>query len=262
MYGITRARQGEPGGPIGAGAPSGRRRAARSLLVALVSLSTILGVTAAQPAPVAAATYAYMAPLPVPFFSQHNSLWATTTLGTCSVQKYTIGGQGCAVTSMAMLYAYYGISVQGGSVKGMSPSILNAWLKANGGFGSDCDIVWSKVPPTIVFGYRSDWPAATLTTVTASERKAITDQLAAGRPVIASVRWQLGTTWHSHFVVITGQATNGDFYVNDPNPTKQVKTATLFTSRGSSASGTFQLRGIRTYEWICDRPGPLGPLCM
>ncbi len=199
---------------------------ARRLVAGLATLSLLVGVSAMQPASVAAA-YEEIGPLDVPLFRQTDSLWAANKLGTCTS---TIGTMGCAVTSMAMVHAYYGISVQGRSTGGyndsgwgMSPAILNYWLtyRKSGGFTNGCEINWRAQPSGM-----------TLLGILSGTRAQITSELELGRPVIA---WVTSSTQPMHFVVITGQKSDGNYYINDPG-----STATTLSPR-------YTLNGIRTF---------------
>jgi uncharacterized protein YvpB len=211
-----------------------------------MSLLTVVVVAATQPPSVAAA-YPLIEPLDVPVFYQSDGLWASDQLGTC--ESLTIKSSGCAVTSLAMLYAYYGVTVQGpGQEKGMSPRILDYWLTTYGGYGGGCLINWTqaKAPSTMRILIKGDWindglPGYNLAGLNASGRRAaIADELAKGHPVIAWVDWygMIGgvTKYWMHFVVIKGQTAGGDFYINDPAGLS----TTLFSA--------YRLHGIRTYE--------------
>jgi len=61
--------------------------------------------------------------------------WSSQELGTCSGD--TICSAGCAMTSVAMMLATKGVSV--------NPSSLDSWLTSNGGYASGCLIVWAPV---------------------------------------------------------------------------------------------------------------------
>ena len=139
----------------------------------------------------------------VPLFSQQDNLWKSHELGTCASD--TLGSAGCAVISVAMVYAKYGVVLSSTAGVGMNPDILNAWLRDNGRYGADaggglCDIQWWRLPAGVQYT-GSDTSGARLNA-----------ELAAGRPVIARVH---NTKMPMHFVVITGQ--HGATYdINDP----------------------------------------------
>jgi len=177
-----------------------RRRARRfgwRALAAAVSVVMMIGVSSAAAQSASAATRIL---LPVQFFSQRDSTWSGQQLGTCS--GVTIYSAGCAVTSVSMVYKYYGISVTSSFGTGMNPGILNAWLTAHSGYASGCNIVWSAVPAGAVYNGSTGYDTAR-----------ITAELSANRPVVA---WVTSSQTTMHFVVITGQETSGAFDINDP----------------------------------------------
>ena len=73
--------------------------------------------------------------LPVPAFAQDDPRWSDIHLGPSTD---TLGDEGCAVTSAAMVAAFYGIKTD--------PRQLNAFLTRTGGFTDDGLIHWSQVP--------------------------------------------------------------------------------------------------------------------
>jgi hypothetical protein len=175
------------------------RRGRPSVRVTAAAFAAFLFVTlaplpAVQPAPVAAATY-----LNVPFFSQRDSAWRNTRLGRCL--KETIGSAGCAITSEAMVYRFYGAKVSTSLGKGMNPRLLNKWLKGHNGYASGCLVKWGKTPKGVKY------------TGSDTSRTHVRNELKAGRPVIAGVTGP-GIPYH-HFVVIVGRNSSG-FLINDP----------------------------------------------
>lgn len=134
--------------------------------------------------------------LNVPIYGQRWADWSNDQLGTCSL---TIGSHGCAITSTAMVFSYYGINV--------NPRQLNDWLKStNGGYSGGCLINWS-----VAADYTSgkvQWAGSN--TDRPIDLNLIKQDLDNGYPVIAGVG--LG---EQHFVVITGYS-GSTFYINDP----------------------------------------------
>jgi uncharacterized repeat protein (TIGR01451 family) len=138
---------------------------------------------------------------PVPYFSQCDSLWSSDQLGG---DGPTICDSGCALTSAAMVMAYYGVDTD--------PQRLNNAI-GRGGYDANYQIFWSTVrnachdetnqieysPGTVDFD----------TTV-------LNNHLDAGHPVIVKVYCPgYGGYWGNHFVVVTGRS--GDTYpINDP----------------------------------------------
>src|SRR5258708_38366503 len=73
--------------------------------------------------------------IPVPAFAQDDPRWSDVRLGPSTD---TLGDEGCAVTSAAMVAAFYGIKTD--------PRQLNAFLTRTGGLDQDGLIDWSRVP--------------------------------------------------------------------------------------------------------------------
>ena len=130
----------------------------------------------------------------VPQFKQGDDRWRTDALGPTAT---TIGAEGCAVCSAAMVLASYGIDTD--------PQRLNAFLKTNGGFTERGWLYWEKaaeIAPGKVRHAYEDAPSYHL----------IDENLAEGNPVIVRMRYPSGVT---HFVVIAGK--DGlDYLTRDP----------------------------------------------
>jgi hypothetical protein len=73
--------------------------------------------------------------IPVPAFAQDDPRWRSVRLGPSTD---TLGDEGCAVTSAAMVVAFYGIKT--------NPPQLNNFLTRAGEFSEDGLIQWSRVP--------------------------------------------------------------------------------------------------------------------
>jgi hypothetical protein len=71
----------------------------------------------------------------VPAFAQDDPRWRSVRLGPSTD---SLGDEGCAVTSAAMVIAFYGIKT--------NPLQLNTFLTKAGGFSDDGLIHWSRVP--------------------------------------------------------------------------------------------------------------------
>ncbi len=111
--------------------------------------------------------------------------------------KNTIGGEGCALTSLAMLLRHYGVDVDVLS--------LNEWMTENGGFNQKEWVIWEAI---------KKYPSANITYVS-NDATNIQDfttldlYLEKGYPVILRVREG------SHFVLAIGKT--GDTYtIYDP----------------------------------------------
>ncbi|MFI0348448.1 MAG: C39 family peptidase [Chthoniobacterales bacterium] len=132
--------------------------------------------------------------IPVPPFLQADPRWANDSLaGT----PETLGNAGCAVTSAAMVLAYYGVPVD--------PSSLNKYLIENNGYEGSSWLKWEiagTFPPNIAEKRYEDLPSYGL----------IDCNLLLGNPVIIRIRRSTGKT---HFVVIVGKK-GWDYLIRDP----------------------------------------------
>ena len=134
--------------------------------------------------------------LPVPSFQQGDDKWRDDSLGGVP-ENGTIGGEGCAVASAAMVFKFYGIDVD--------PQQLNWFLTATGGYTDQGWLYWDRAAwfaPDRVRHVYEDLPSYQL----------IDSNLAHGNPVIVRVRLGSGIT---HFVVIAGKD-GFDYLVRDP----------------------------------------------
>ena len=132
--------------------------------------------------------------IPVPAFAQDDPRWSDVRLGPSTD---TLGDEGCAVTSAAMVAAFYGIKTD--------PQQLNAFLTRTGGFTGDGLIHWSRVPsiaPAHLELAYNGGPSYEL----------IDSNLLAGNPVIALIPLPDGGY---HFVVIVGKE-GRDYLIRDP----------------------------------------------
>jgi Peptidase_C39 like family len=131
--------------------------------------------------------------LPVHHFCQTDPRWAEEPLGPTSS---SLGAEGCAVTSAAMVLAYYGIDVD--------PDRLNQFLMAHQGYTPQGWLYWEKaaaIQPKPIAHYE-DLPSYHL----------IDKNLLRGNPVIVRVHLASGVT---HFVVISGKQ-GFDYLIQDP----------------------------------------------
>jgi hypothetical protein len=143
--------------------------------------------------------------LPVQRFAQADPRWADDQLGPATS---TMGAEGCAVSSAAMVLAYYGQEID--------PGRLNAFLSDNNGYTPQGWLYWEKAAEyqqrtptsgderrgTLVRHAYEDLPSYYL----------IDSNLARGNPVIVRVHLPNGIT---HFVVIVGKA-GFDYLIQDP----------------------------------------------
>ncbi len=134
--------------------------------------------------------------LPVPSFRQGDERWRDDPLGGVT-ENGTLGSDGCAVASAAMIFRFYGIDTD--------PQRLNWFLTATDGYTKEGWIYWDRAawwaPDRVRYLYE-DLPSYQL----------IDSNLARGNPVIVRVRFGSGIT---HFVVIAGKD-GFDYLVRDP----------------------------------------------
>jgi hypothetical protein len=132
--------------------------------------------------------------LPVQRFAQADPRWADDELGPASS---TMGEEGCAVSSAAMVLAFYGQDVD--------PGRLNAFLTNCGGYTPEGWLYWEKAAdfhPGLVRHAYEDLPSYFL----------IDSNLERGNPVIVRILLPNGIT---HFVVIAGKE-GFDYLIQDP----------------------------------------------
>ena len=143
--------------------------------------------------------------LPVQWFAQADPRWANDPLGPA---PSTMGEEGCAVSSAAMVLSYYG--------RDIDPGRLNAFLSNNGGYTPQGWLFWEKAAE-----YQQRTATGDKQQGGALVRKAYEDlpsyylidsNLVRGNPVIVRVHLPNGVT---HFVVIAGKA-GFDYLIQDP----------------------------------------------
>ncbi len=132
--------------------------------------------------------------LDVPLFRQADERWRADPLGPTT---NTLGAEGCAVSSAAMVLASYGLDTD--------PGRLNALLKTNDGYTPQGWIYWEKaaeLAPDRVRHIYEDLPTYALIDRNLSQRN----------PVIVRLRYPSGIT---HFVVLAGKQ-GYDYLTRDP----------------------------------------------
>lgn len=132
--------------------------------------------------------------LPVPSFRQNDPAWGDDLLGPT---EGTLGAEGCAVSSAAMVMASYGVDTD--------PQRLNRYLTDHEGYTPQGWLYWEKAAELTgekVEKAYEDLPAYSL----------IDCNLLRGNPVIVRLRLKSGTT---HFVVIAGKS-GSDYLIRDP----------------------------------------------
>lgn len=131
----------------------------------------------------------------VPQYFQGDPKWAADSLGATTG---TLGGEGCAVASAAMVLSFYGMDID--------PKRLNRFLTDHGGYEGRGWIRWesaAEFSPGLVEKAYEDLPSHAL----------IDWNLLLGNPVIVRIRRPDGIT---HFVVIVGKR-GFDYLIRDPS---------------------------------------------
>jgi len=147
--------------------------------------------------------------LDVPFFRQIWEPWGKETVG---FSNDLIENGGCALTSLAMLFKYYGVDTD--------PHSLNNWLKGNNGYLGSSSIIWSKAAE--MAGGKVNYQGMVNYSETA-DIEYINSLIDNGYPVIARMNFQNTP----HYVVITGRS-EFTYFINDPwyeNPARTINEA-------------------------------------
>ncbi len=132
--------------------------------------------------------------IPVPPLQQNDPHWSEELLGTTID---TLGQQGCAVTSAAMVLRAYGVDTD--------PSRLNGFLTRHEGYVGDGLLDWDRVSGATgeqVQKAYEDYASYAL----------IDSQILRGNPVIVRLHLRNGST---HFVVVVGKQ-GWDYLIRDP----------------------------------------------
>jgi len=123
--------------------------------------------------------------IPLPVFQQNDPRWTNDLLGPT---LDSMGREGCAVTSAAMVLSGYGVDTD--------PQRLNQYLTTHGGYTPNGWLYWEKAAAVAPYGQvekaYEDLPSYAL----------IDRNLQAGNPVIIRLTLPNG---HTHFVVVVGK---------------------------------------------------------
>lgn len=132
----------------------------------------------------------------VPHFAQGDAAWSEDKL---AATPGTLGNEGCAVASAAMVLASYGADTD--------PGRLNKFLQGNGGYTPQGWLYWEKA---------AEWPPVVARHAYEDEAShfLIDWNLLRGNPVIVRLRYPDGIT---HFVVVVGKS-GFEYLVRDPGP--------------------------------------------
>lgn len=168
---------------------------------------------------------------PVPLYMQvvspfpseiETARWASRNYAYATAEKpyktcgWTIGGCGCAITSMVMLGRYYDINAAIDH-SGVDPGNINAWLVAHDGYTSNGKLWWNKSIEYL--GYRDQITGKTMVRFDFNERtdwnvpfgsSRINDFLGAGRPLVVY------KNAFSHYLVVDGKLFDGRYRIKDP----------------------------------------------
>jgi hypothetical protein len=164
---------------------------------------TVDNPTVGKPVPQPIPPNLHVGDWPVPYYSQGDPTWRNNKIGACT---NNIGNVGCGLTSLAMIFKFYGAS--------QNPGTLNNCL------GSDaCLLNWSSSKITSCSGGKvtwSEWPKFK----TQAELYSRLDQELKTRPVILELH--NSTSGGSHFIVVVGGSGGNpsNYRVNDPGVSK------------------------------------------
>ncbi len=194
-----------------------------ALLIIGISIPVVRWTSKGVIAPSGGRYFFHRVEIPVPQLFQGDEKWHHDYLATT---EDTIGAEGCAITSIAMIFNYYGIDTD--------PQRLNWFLDLNGGYTPEGWVYWEKaalLAPDRVKHVYEDLPSYYL----------IDSNLSRGNPVIVKLKLSSGVT---HFVVIAGKE-GYDYLIRDPS--------------GAGAKGIYPLKdlgsnilGLRFYEKLAD----------
>lgn len=161
--------------------------------------------------------------LDVPYLSQNDPAWGYKEYdhaASLGFQNATIERWGCAVTSIAMLLRYHGMTQMPDGTH-LTPSSVNDWLKANNGFstggngrGSYSYLVWNAVSRLTQKLYNEG-----KSTIKLEHKRAYasdeTDQLLKDDIILRNSPPIFGVNNTTHFVAVNG-FNDDTFLLNDP----------------------------------------------
>jgi len=139
-------------------------------------------------------------------FSQQDAVWKSVKLGTSTTA--TIGSDGCAITSLAMLCTYFG--------KDTDPQKLNTDLTRVKGFQNGALVVWGAISD-IYPDIKVDWDNFIDCSTTDAPLDKIDALLVAKKPVIVKVDYDYHTAKvDQHWILVVGKTEDGAYICNDP----------------------------------------------
>ncbi len=161
--------------------------------------------------------------LTVPFFSQRDHVWKNKKLDH---SPYTIGGYGCALTSVAMVSNYFGHDTD--------PDRLNTTLTAAGGLDIYGMLHWKQLEQ--VTGGKLKWIGWA-----AASWETIDHELSERNPVIANVSYPT-TGYPYHFIVFIGKIGDSYYFLDPYDEQKEIR------EYPNGKLDTYTLRNLRIYH--------------
>lgn len=161
--------------------------------------------------------------LTVPHITQTNPKWSELEYDSAtswsSSEPPTIGRWGCAITSMVMLFHYYGLT-QFPDGTPLTPASFNSWLlQQPDGYLPFGNINWlAATRLSKELSTQFGTPKLEFKRILVNSMAALVEEVTAGRPPIVHIP--------NHFVVATGLVTTEsgqppDVYINDPGYEKE-----------------------------------------
>ena len=161
--------------------------------------------------------------LDVPFFSQRDLAWKNKKLDHSS---YSIGGYGCALTSVSMLSNYFGFDTD--------PDRLNTSLTEVGGLDIHGVLHWEKVEK--VTGGKVKWIGWS-----GGSWEKIDQELSKRNPVIANVSYPT-TGYPYHFIVFIGKIDEKYYFLDTYDEQKELR------KWPNGKLGKYTLKNLRIYH--------------
>ena len=167
----------------------------------VLATSTATTTTAIRPVPLMTQI---ASPYPPESAHWENDIYGNGTHDWCG---NTIGGCGCAITSMAMLGRSYGITtgVDGSNV---DPGHMNAWLKTHNGYTGNNELRWYYGLQYL--STKPGYSSIQLDHVGEKNMSVIDRYVSQGKPAVAFKRSK------GHYLVLSGVQPDGNYTVRDP----------------------------------------------
>ncbi len=208
-----------------------------------------------------AGAQAILLPRTMPSFNQTYTVgsgaWGEVPLGTGGCPD-VLRTTGCLITAFASVLAYFEIdlvvpaanSSTGALQVGMSPRVLNDWLRARRGYGQcagdpvgACCLEWSALPRGVTLTFHTNRNNVGLNPVA---ELVIDHALRQGNPVVAGVHWAAACrsgssqTEDCHWVILTGKV--GDTYtIVDPYNPDRTNPSGVRTTLDAGSLGAYTI---------------------